>query len=237
MPGPINDGVNKDASRKQIVSLLVEKATVKQAVTEQSQRAFSAVRQALKQLSDDLKHHLAGKRPPLPVDYSVRGEFEVEFSLAGDTIVFLLHSNVFTFDRDHGIWKLSYVKDDESRAFCGQILVYNFLSDSFKYSRSNDIGYMIARIFVNKEGHFFVEGKRQLGFLYNDFDQATLEDGLARKVVESCVMYCLDFDPYVPPYDKVGLVSVQQVLESSLQSRLATGKRLGFKFQADSDII
>jgi len=229
--------VKKDTSREQIVSLLVEKATVKQAVTDQSQRAFSAIRHSLKQLAVELKHQVAGKRPPMPVEYSVKGESEVEFSLTGDTIVFLKHSNVFTFDRDHGIWKLSYVKDDESRAFCGQIFVYNFLSDSFRYSRSNDIGYLIARIFVNKEGHFFVEGKRQLGFLYNDFEKAILDDGLARKVVESCVLYCLDFDPYVPPYDKVGIVSVQEVLESTLQSKIATGKRLGFKFQADSDII
>jgi hypothetical protein len=233
----LTDEVNRDTSHEQIVTLLVEKARVKQAVTDQSRRAFSAIRQALKQLAEDLRRQVSGKRPPLHIEYVIKGEAEVEFSLAGDTIVFLLHSNVFTFDQDHGIWKLSYVRDDESRAFCGQIFVYNFLSDSFRYSRSNDIGYLIARIFVNKEGHFFVEGKRQLGFLYNDLEKATLDDGLARKVVESCVLYCLDFDPYVPPYDKVGMVSVQEVLESTLQSKIATGKRLGFKFQADSDII
>jgi hypothetical protein len=26
----------------------------------------------------------------------------------------------------------------------------------------------VARLFLNKDGHFFVQGKRQLGFLYND---------------------------------------------------------------------
>ena len=31
------------------------------------------------------------------------------------------------------------------------------------------MGYCIGRIFINKENHYFVEGKRQLGFLYNDF--------------------------------------------------------------------
>ena len=34
---------------------------------------------------------------------------------------------------------------------------------------SNDLGYLIGRIFINHENHFMVQGKRQLGFLYNDF--------------------------------------------------------------------
>jgi len=33
------------------------------------------------------------------------------------------------------------------------ISIYNFLSDSFKFNRVNDIGYLIARVFTNKENH------------------------------------------------------------------------------------
>ena len=49
------------------------------------------------------------------------------------------------------------------------INIYNFLADSFKYNRLNDVGYLVGRVFLNKDLHYFVEGKRQLGFLYNDF--------------------------------------------------------------------
>ena len=66
-----------------------------------------------------------------------------------------MHTNTFSFDKSHQIWNSSYVKEDEYKAYCGVINVYNFLSDSFKYNRANDLGYMIGRLFINKEKHFF----------------------------------------------------------------------------------
>ena len=224
-------------SRELILSMLAEKAGIKQAVTDHSFKGFALVKEALRKLAEDLRPTVSKMNSSITVEYAVKGELEVEFSLAGDTIVFLLHSNVFTFDNNHEIRKMSYVKDDPSRAYCGQIFVYNFLSDSMKFYRERDVGYLIARIFINKEGHYFVEGKRQLGFLYSDYANAVFDAEQARKVTESALIYCLDFDPYVPPYDEVGIVSVQEVLDSSLRSRIATGKRLGFKFQADSDML
>jgi hypothetical protein len=225
------------SDRDKILSLLAEKARIKQAVSEHAGQGFDLIKDTLKQLADELRPRVAEIQKSIPVEYSLKGDAEVEFSLAGDTIVFLLHSNIFTFDPSHEIWKLSYVKEDVSRAFCGQIYVYNFLSDSLKYFRGNDTGYLVARIYINKEGHYFVEGKRQLGFLYNDIANAVFDASQARRVAESAILYCLDFDPFTPPYDQVGVVSVQDVLESSLRSKIATGKRLGFKFQADSDMF
>lgn len=227
----------ENKSRELILSLLSEKAAVKQAVMENCRNGFSEISSALKYLADDLRPHISKISKALLVEFSVKGESEIEFSLAGDTIVFLMHNNVFTFDQSHEIWKTSYLKDDPTRAFCGTIYIYNFLSDSIKFLHENDMGYLIARLFINKEGHFFVEGKRQLGFLYNDFQNAVFDADQARKVTESSILYSLDFDPFTPPYDQVGVVSVQQVLESTLRSKIATGKRLGFKFQADSDLF
>ena len=86
-----------------------------------------------------------------------------------------MHSNVFEFDKNHGIWKISYVENNDMNSYCGIINIYNFLSDSFKYDRLDDLGYLIGRIFINKDNHYFVEGKRQLGFLYNDFGNAVID--------------------------------------------------------------
>jgi len=225
------------SNRDKILSLLAEKAKLKQTVSEQAALGFEHVKDKLKSLTEELRPRVAKIHKTIPVEFSLKGNAEVEFSLAGDTIVFLLHSNVFTFDPSHEIWKLSYVKEDVSRAFCGQIYVYNFLSESLKFFRGNDTGYLVARIFINKDGHYFVEGKRQLGFLYNDFPNAVFDAAQAQRVAESSVLYCLDFDPFTPPYEQVGVVSVQDVLESSLRSKIANGKRLGFKFQADTDLF
>jgi hypothetical protein len=95
---------------------------------------------------------------------------------------------------------------------------------------------MIARIFINKDEYFFVEGKRQLGFLYNDFNRSITEEDV-RSIIESGILYSLDFDLYTPPYQEVQEISVDEVIEVSQINKMRTGKRLGFKFQADNPEI
>src|SRR5436190_22880765 len=110
------------------------------------------------------------------------------------------------------MWKTSYVRDNPARSFCGMIYVYNFLADSLKYNRASDVGYMIARVFTNNELHYFVEGKRQLGFLYNDFANKVIDKKGLRDVVESAIIYALDFDLFTPPFDEMQEVSVSQIM-------------------------
>ena len=101
----------------------------------------------------------------------------------------------------------------------------------------NDIGYLIARIFINKDKHYFVEGKRQLGFLYNDFVNSTINKEDISKILESAILFSLDFDLLVPEYENVNMISVLQMKENINQSKIQTAKRLGFKFNADTNII
>ncbi|HDP54189.1 MAG TPA: hypothetical protein ENN24_00670, partial [Bacteroidetes bacterium] len=108
-----------------------------------------------------------------------------------------------------------------------------FLTDSFKYNRNDDLGYLIGRLFVNREKHYFVEGKRQMGFLYNNFGQAIISKEVIKKIIESAMLYSLDFDLLVPPYDMVKIASVAQMNSKIDSSKLQTGKRLGFKFNSD----
>ena len=99
--------------------------------------------------------------------------------------------------------KQAYLSENENRGYCGIINIYNFLNDSFKYNRSNDLGYLVGRIFVNFENHFMVEGKRQLGFLYNDFINNVLDKDQLKSIIQSSIIYCLDFDLLVPNYDLI----------------------------------
>ena len=103
------------------------------------------------------------------ISYGESGDFDAKLKFSGDTLLFHMHTNIFDFEPSHQIHKTAYVKEDKMRSFCGLINIYNFLSDSLKYNRLNDAGFLIARIFINKDGHFFVEGDRELGFLFNDF--------------------------------------------------------------------
>lgn len=222
-------------SQELIYKLLREKVVLKQEVFERTQTIFFQLKEILQKLYLEMQKEIKKIDKVIALDFKDRGDYEMEFTLADDTLIFLMHTNVFTFDREHEVWKTSYVQEDPNRAYCGKIYIYNFLSDSFKYNRTNDIGLLIGRIFVNRDGHFFVEGKRQLGFLYNDFSSAVLDNENLRKVIESAILYSLDFDPYIPPYEQMTQISVQEVMESSIQSKIATGKRLGFRFQSDAN--
>jgi hypothetical protein len=148
-----------------------------------------------------------------------------------------MHTNIFLFDHSHNIWNTSYVQDDNTRAYCGLVNIYNFLADSVRYKRVNDVGYLVGRVFMNKEDHFFVEGKRQMGFLYNNFSADHLSSEKIKDVIESSILYCLNFEMLTPPYDSVKEVNYNQLNEFAQTMNSATGKRLGFRFMSDEDQI
>lgn len=222
-------------SRELIYKTLIEKAHVKHEVLENTKKVFEHFRVVLKEVSEKLKGSLPGKSRDIIIEYKAKGEFEIMLRFESDVLMFIMHADVFDFDKDHNVWKSSYVNKENYNSFCGTISVYDFLANSFKYNRGNDSGYLIARIFVNQEKHYFVEGKRQLGFLYNDFQNAVIDKAAIESIVDSAIMYSLDFDPLTPPYDHVKEVRVSEVKELENLSNIRTGKRLGFRFQADTD--
>jgi hypothetical protein len=219
------------------MKLLKEKSSLKQDIYQNSMKQFGDLKSVLRHVAEELNAEIQKIDPRIIIEYRDRGEFEVELRVAGDVLIFHMHTNVFEFDKSHPLWKTSYVKENPSNSFCGMIVVYNFLADSFRFNRVNDVGYMVARIFLNHENHFFVEGKRQMGFLYNDFVNSVLDKETLCKIVESTVIYSLDFDLFTPPFDSVKEVSVSEIQEAANSMAIKTGKRLGFRFQADSDQI
>jgi len=213
---------------------LIEKSTVKQLAYKNVLDAFNLLKIVLKDLVEDYHSILKDKVDDdvLPV-FQEKGVFEAEFKIGGDLLIFSMHSNIFVFDRDHPIWKTEYVKRNRLNSYCGVINIYNFLTDSFKYNRYADLGYLIARIFVNWENHFFVEGKRQSDELVKDFVKDTVNKLILRKITETAIQYTIDFDLLVPPYDNVKIASVEQMMVEISHSKIQTGKRLGFKFNSD----
>ena len=167
--------------------------------------------------------------------YEDRGDFEFEAQFGGDVLLFLMHTNVFEFSRNHDVMKSAYIREDSRRSYCGVIQIYNFLSDSFLYQRDNDLGYLIGRVFINAENHYFIEGKRELGMLYNNFNTSLITNESVRSIVESAFEYTTNFDLLTPPYDEVKVVSVGEMRSNFDKKSIVTGKRLGFKFQSDTD--
>ena len=224
-------------AKKLILDTLKTKACLKQDVFKKTKEIFYGFKSEAEKLTSELKSEMNKIDKGVVVDFIDKGDYEFHIKFGGDILVFYMHTNIFDFDKSHNIWKTSYLKEDELRSYCGMINVYNFLSDSFKYNRLNDIGYLVARIFLNKDLHYFVEGKRQLGFLYNDFVNEVIDKNKIRNIIESSVLYSMDFDLLTPHYDTMKVVSVNEVNEVTSAMNIKTGKRLGFKFHADNDNI
>ena len=213
---------------------MIIKTNLKQEVYRKTISSFVMLKDVLKELAEDYREKLKDKvdENVLPV-YQEKGIFEAEFRIGGDLLIFSMHSNVFVFNREHPIWQLDYIKNNPLNSYCGVFNIYNFLADSFKYNRYEDLGYLIARIFVNHENHFFVEGKRQSSELVKDFATDKLTKEYLKEIIETAIQYAVDFDLLVPPYDQVKIASVEQMHAEINHSRIQTGKRLGFKFNSD----
>jgi len=222
-----------EENSKSILNLLITKSTLKQDVSEDSERAFAQFKKQAIKIIEELKPEITDARIRLNLVEKSGGEFHV--FIGSDALVFQLHSNVFKLPDNHPLWQTDYLKADDSRGYFGIIHIYNFLAESFIQNRLNDAGYLIGRMFVNHDGHYFVEGKGQLGFLFRDLANSNLTPDIVRHIVQCSFAHALDFDLYLPPYELVHELSVGQVQSIGSMLQVSTGKRLGFKFQAEGE--
>jgi hypothetical protein len=220
-----------------ILELLTDKYSVKRLAFDNTQKVFEKIKIECQKLASEYNNELQTKGNESLIQFKDKGQYDAELQMADDLLVFSFHSNIFNFDKSHNVWKSSYLHTSPNASFCGVINIYNFLSDSFKFNRQNDVGYLVARIYVNKDNHYFVEGKRQLGFLYNDFINAIIDDESIRNIIESTILFTLDFDLLVPDYNSVSTITVAQMNENINNTKIQTAKRLGFKFSADTNEI
>jgi len=226
------------AKHEDLFKELIEKSVMKQEVYTATLESFKVFNDVANQIVNEY-NSLSGKdelQAIIPLEVEQRSDFEFSLKFGGDILIFMMHSNVFEIPRDHNVMRSNYIKDDPSRSYCGIIHVYNFLSDSFKYNRVNDLGYLIGRIFVNREKHYFIDGKSELGFHYNNFRRHKIETKNVNQIIESAIRYTLQFDLLIPPYEQVTLLTVDEMKNTINTMALKTGKRLGFKFFSDQNM-
>ena len=221
--------------KESLKNLVFKKSELKQSVFRSTKDTFELFRTTTRELIQQFRERCVAEGKTVAFEFTDRGDFEFEVKFAGDILLFMMHTNVFEFSRDHQVMKSPYIREDTTRSYCGVIHIYNFLADSFAYQRDNDLGYMIGRVFVNREKHYFIEGKRELGMLYTNFNTSVVTPETVLGIVESAIEYTTNFDLLTPPYDEVKLVSVGEMRTNFDKKSLVTGKRLGFRFQADSD--
>ena len=219
-----------------ICELLIQKGELKQQIYASTLETMELFKSCAKEFEDFYEENYAEEHPRVSVDFNGKNLHEFKIRFAGDVLIFLMHTNIFEFPRDHEVMKTPYIKEDKNRSYCGMIQIFNFLNDSFRYNRINDSGYMIGRIFINKDKHFYVEGKRELASVLNNFNSKELDRDAVMDILQSAIKYTINFDLLVPEYSHLLEISVNDILQIEDQSMiLKTGKRLGFRFEPDKD--
>ena len=213
----------------EIGKLIEEKTELNNLVSENTHQAFEIFKAKAKEITLEFNNSF----PITNSKFENMGDFEFKFSFGSDTLVFLQHTNIFEFPRLHDVMKMPYIKEDKTRSYCGMINIYNFLSGSFEYDRDFDIGYMIGRVFINKENHYFIEGKREVGLLYTSFYKAIINEESISNIIKSSMEYVNNFDLLTPPFDQVKFSTIGEIKSNQATKKQITGKRLGFEFKQD----
>jgi hypothetical protein len=215
--------------RAQIFSTFKEVSSVKQDVYTQTKHGFDTVVKVLKQMLTQYQSHLQEVDERVVVKFVDKGKHQCRFHFGGDALVFHMHSNVFTFSPDHPIHQHSFFRGKKERGYFGVIHIYNFLADSFKLNRDNDLGYLIARVFINKDGHCFIEGQGELNAEFKQIEDQVISEDFFENVIESAIQFALDFELFVPSFEKSQLITVGNIKQLSNREKTVTAKRLGFK--------
>lgn len=215
---------------KELGKQIHTKTLLLNSIIDNTKNAFGLMRSISKEIITKLSNDY-----PKEFVFSDRNEREFEIRFGSDILVFMMHTNVFEFSRYHEVMRLPYVQQDKDRSFCGVIQIYNFLTDSFDYNRDYDIGYLIGRVFINKENHYFIEGKREVGMLYSNFNTSMVSEDSIESIVKSSMEYANNFDLLTPPFDEVKEITVGEVKNHVASRNHITAKRLGFVFQQDKD--
>ena len=138
--------------RSRILDAIVRKSTLKQRVFDNTFAAFNELKETLLEMASEMDDELDGKLDRrVRLEYRDRGKFEAQMQIADDLLIFQMHTDVFEFPEDHAVRRTPYVEADPDNSYCGIVNIYNFLSDSFKFNRNADEGYLIGRIFINRE--------------------------------------------------------------------------------------
>ncbi len=215
--------------------LLESKSKAKQITYQNLLAAFELLAAESVRIVSELQKNVNPGTDDVTVEFARVNDHEFHVKLAGDLLVFVLHTNVVTLDSEHPIMKSEYAGKNELNRYFGQIMIYNFMSDSFKFNRVNDPGYLLARLLINHENRFMVEADGQLGILFSKIsDQPILETDL-HAIIKLALAAAIENDLMAPPFAQVRFITVFQKNEKTQE--LGAGQKIGFKMSYQSDAM
>ena len=207
-----------------LINQLSSKSNTKQELFNSLQDLFGIIESCAREIIDDLSKNLGDNRLfDLEVDRV--NDHEIHLKLAGDTIVFFMHTNIITLNREHNYNGTQYVNEDGLRKYLGQINIYNFMSDSIKFNRVHEFGYLIGRLLVNKERKFFIEGER-MRYMYSQVSNEPISADIIKQIIQIILNIALSNDLIAPDVSKIRSIPLGELLKRGLNS--GSGRKIGF---------
>ncbi|WP_238388054.1 hypothetical protein [Hymenobacter sediminis] len=231
---PGEPGPTPEDRLDQIFEGLKQKSSTKQAIYRNTLATFDMLRKVSQELVVELSRKITPVDSTVVIEYRPVNEMEFHIRFSGDLLVFVLHSNIVTFPEDYGPMATQYVQDDFRRRFFGHMMAYNFMADSIKYQRMNDPGYLVGRLLVNIDNHYFLEGVQQLELPDNDMSDNKITEEALKLFVESAMIAAVNNDLIAPPLDDIQKINVKQKLENQQVSR---ARKVGFSFSHEQSPI
>ncbi len=214
--------------------LLESKSTAKQITYKNLLVAFQLLLKESKRVVGELKKKMKPGDEDVTVEFKSVNEHEFQVKLAGDLLVFVLHTNIVTLPESHTLMQEPYIKENELNRYFGQIMIYNFMSDSLKFNRINDPGYLLARILINHENRFVAEGEGQLAILFANISEAAISEQELNIMVKFSLLTAIENDLMAPAFPDVRFITLYQKLEKTQE--LGGGQKIGFRMSHQTKI-
>jgi hypothetical protein len=213
-----------------IKQLLETKSFAKQITYGHLLRSFSILRNTAKTIAEELTAQT--DQQDVTIEFTDLGDHEFHLKLAGDLLIYVLHTNIVTFEPEHAVMQDPYIQEKEINRYFGQIMIYNFMSDSYKYNRINDPGYLLARVMFNHENRYFIEGEGRLEAISNKISGQAVATTDLDAIVKITLAMAIENDLMAPPYPRVKFITLIQKLQHTPD--LGGGQKIGFRMSSEA---
>jgi hypothetical protein len=211
--------------------MLENKSTAKQKTYKHVCEAFSILADHARYIIDELKRRARPDDSDVTVEFNSISDQEFDVKLAGDMLIFVMNTNIVTFDDAHPILNEEYIKEKEVNRYFGQIMIYNFMSDSMKFNRMNDPGYLLARLMINHENRFFIEGEKELSSYNRISEKEITEDDLS-SLVKIVLKMAIENDLVAPAFTHMKSITLNQKKDHTLE--LGGAQKIGFRMSYEN---
>lgn len=224
-------GLNCGDAVQRIKDMLENKSTAKQTTYKHLVAAFSTLTNHARQIIEELKRRARPGDSDVTLEFNSINDQEFDVKLAGDMLIFVMNTNIVTFEDSHPILNEDYIKEKEVNRYFGQIMIYNFMSDSMKFNRMNDPGYLLARLMINHENRFFIEGEKDLS-VYNQISDKEITEEDLSALVKIVLKMAIENDLVTPAFTQMKSTTLNQKKDHTLE--LGGAQKIGFRMSYEN---